>query len=52
MRRTRAAPARDHLELAGRLIDMEAGAQVSGSRFAYLKGDLVLLELALVRWAM
>ncbi len=42
---------RDHLELAGRLIDMEAGARLSGSRFAYLMGDLVLLELALVRWA-
>ena len=39
---------RDHLELAGGLIDMEAAARVSGSRFAYLKGDLVLLELALV----
>jgi seryl-tRNA synthetase len=45
-------PPRDHLELAGALIDMEAGARVAGSRFAYLKGDLVLLELALVRWAM
>src|SRR4051794_23559276 len=44
--------ARDHLELADGLIDMEAAAQVSGSRFAYLKGDLVLLELALVRWGM
>jgi seryl-tRNA synthetase len=43
---------RDHLELAGRLIDMEAGSKVSGPRFAFLKGDLVLLELALVRWAM
>jgi seryl-tRNA synthetase len=43
---------RDHLELAGELIDMEAGARVAGSRFAYLKGDLVLLELALVRWAL
>ncbi len=42
----------DHLELAGDLIDMEAGARVAGSRFAYLKGDLVLLEFALVRWAM
>jgi seryl-tRNA synthetase len=42
----------DHLELAGSLIDMEAGAKVAGSRFAYLKGDLVLLELALVRWAL
>jgi len=44
-------PARDHLELAGALIDMESAARVSGSRFAYLKGDLVLLELALVRWS-
>jgi seryl-tRNA synthetase len=43
---------RDHLELADRLIDMEAGARVAGSRFAYLKGDLVLLEMALVRWAL
>jgi seryl-tRNA synthetase len=43
---------RDHLELAGPLIDMEAAARVSGSRFAYLKGDLVMLELALVRWAL
>jgi seryl-tRNA synthetase len=43
---------RDHIELAGDLIDTEAGARVAGSRFAYLKGDLVLLEFALVRWAM
>jgi seryl-tRNA synthetase len=43
---------RDHLELAGAWIDMEAGAKVAGSRFAYLKGDLVLIELALVRWAL
>jgi seryl-tRNA synthetase len=45
-------PARDHLELAGELIDMDRGARLSGSRFAYLKGDLVMLELALVRWAL
>jgi seryl-tRNA synthetase len=31
---------------------MERGARLSGSRFAYLRGDLVLLELALVRYAM
>ena len=43
---------RDHLELAGGLIDMEAAARVSGSRFAYLKGDLVLVEMALVRYAL
>jgi seryl-tRNA synthetase len=44
---------RDHLKICTDLdlIDMEAGARVSGSRFAYLKGDLVLLELALVRYA-
>ena len=28
------------------------GARLSGSRFAYLRGDLVMLELALVRWAL
>jgi seryl-tRNA synthetase len=45
---------RDHLEIGGALglIEMEAGARVSGSRFAYLKGDLVMLELALVRFAL
>ena len=43
---------RDHLELAGELIDMEAGARVAGSRFAFLRGDLVMLEFALVRWAL
>jgi len=42
----------DHLELLGGLVDVEAGARVAGSRFAYLKGPLVLLELALVRWAL
>ncbi len=42
---------KDHLELLDGLVDMEAGARVSGSRFAYLKGPLVLLEFALVRWA-
>jgi seryl-tRNA synthetase len=43
---------RDHLELAGTAIDMERAARLSGARFAYLKGDLVLVELALVRWAL
>jgi seryl-tRNA synthetase len=47
-----AFPARDHLELAGAMIDMDRAASLSGSRFAYLKGDLVMLELALVRWAL
>jgi seryl-tRNA synthetase len=45
---------RDHLQIGGELglIEMEAAATLSGSRFAYLKGDLVLLELALVRFAL
>jgi len=43
---------RDHLELAGARIDMERGARLSGSRFAYLRGDLVRLELALVQWTL
>jgi seryl-tRNA synthetase len=43
---------RDHLDLAGPEIDMDRAARLSGSRFAYLKGDLVMLELALVRWAL
>jgi seryl-tRNA synthetase len=45
-------PVRDHLELAGERIDMERGARLSGSRFAYLRGDLARLELSLVSWAM
>jgi len=43
---------RDHLELAGEGIDMDRAARLSGARFAYLKGDLVMLELALVRWVL
>ncbi|MEA2228270.1 MAG: seryl-tRNA synthetase [Solirubrobacteraceae bacterium] len=43
---------RDHLALAGGLIDMERGARLSGSRFVYLRGDLVMLEFALVRWTL
>ncbi|MGI8505952.1 MAG: serine--tRNA ligase [Solirubrobacteraceae bacterium] len=46
------ATGRDHLELAGGMIDVERGARLSGSRFAYLRGGLVMLELALVRYAL
>jgi seryl-tRNA synthetase len=42
---------RDHLALAGPLIDTERGARTSGSRFAYLHGDLVRLHLALVQYS-
>lgn len=44
---------RDHVELGEILdiIDIERAAKVSGARFAYLKNDGVLLELALVKYA-
>jgi len=44
---------RDHLEIgeALGLIDIERAAKVSGSRFAYLMGDLVRLQMALVSFA-
>ncbi|HUK76009.1 MAG TPA: serine--tRNA ligase, partial [Thermoleophilia bacterium] len=47
-------PVKDHVDLGVALdvIDIERAAKVSGSRFAYLKGDLVLLELALVRYGL
>jgi seryl-tRNA synthetase len=45
---------KDHLELGIKLgmIDIERASKVSGSRFAYLKGDGVLLELALINFAL
>lgn len=45
---------KDHLELGEKLgiIDVERATKVSGARFAYLKGDAVLLEFALVQYAM
>ncbi len=46
------ARGRDHLELAGERIDMGRAARLSGSRFAYLRGELVMLELALVSYAL
>jgi seryl-tRNA synthetase len=50
--RVRGDGVRDHLELAGPMIDMDHAARLSGARFAYLKGDLVMVELALVRYAL
>jgi seryl-tRNA synthetase len=44
---------RDHLDLGldHGWIDVETAAETSGSRFAYLLGDLVLVQLALIRFA-
>jgi seryl-tRNA synthetase len=44
-------PPLDHMELAGRLIDVERASRTSGSRFGYLLGDVALLWLALNRFA-
>lgn len=45
---------KDHLELGEHLgiIDTRRAANVSGARFAYLKGDGVLLEFALFHYAL
>ncbi len=45
---------KDHLELGEKLdiIDIKCATKVSGARFAYLKGDAVLLEFALVQLAL
>jgi seryl-tRNA synthetase len=47
-------PARDHVALAEalQLVDFEAGAAVAGQKFYYLKNEGVLLEMALVQYAM
>jgi seryl-tRNA synthetase len=45
---------KDHVALAEtlQLVDFEAGASVAGQKFYYLKNEAVLLELALVQYAM
>jgi seryl-tRNA synthetase len=45
---------RDHVALAEMhdLVDFESAAKVTGQKFYYLKNELVLLELALVRFAL
>ncbi|HXF35606.1 MAG TPA: serine--tRNA ligase [Actinomycetota bacterium] len=47
-------PPLDHVALGERLglLDMERGAKVSGSRFVYLLGPAVLVQFALVRYAL
>lgn len=45
---------KDHVELGEALgiIDFDAGAKTTGSKFYFLRGDAVLLELGLVRYTM
>jgi len=44
---------KDHVTLGETLgvIDIERATKVSGTRFTYLKGDLVLMEFALIQYA-
>ena len=45
---------KDHVEIGDALgiIDFDAGAKTTGSKFYFLRGDAVLLELGLIRYAM
>src|SRR5215813_915173 len=47
-------PPKDHVALgeALDLVDFEAGASVAGQKFYFLKNEAVLLEMALVQYAM
>ncbi len=49
-----AFPPKDHVALAEALdlVDFEAGASVAGQKFYFLKNEAVLLELALIQYAM
>jgi len=49
-----AAPAHDHAMFGEQIgfVDTEHAAEMSGSRFAYLMREAVLVELALVQWVM
>ncbi|XP_068650991.1 serine--tRNA ligase, chloroplastic/mitochondrial isoform X2 [Aristolochia californica] len=44
---------KDHLQLGKEmdLFDFDAAAEVSGSKFYYLKNEAVLLEMGLINWA-
>ncbi len=48
------APPMDHADFGAAMgwVNGDKGAEVSGSRFAYLQREAVLLEFALVQWTM
>jgi len=47
-------PPKDHIDLAAQLglIDLERAAKVAGARFYYLRGDLVKLNYALIKFGL
>jgi seryl-tRNA synthetase len=50
----KAGPTKDHLDYATSRgwLDFDRGAKVAGAKFYYLKGDLALLENAVVQYAL
>lgn len=48
----RALPSHEEILTKLGLLDLEQAAKVSGARFYYLKGDLALLEQAMIRFAL
>lgn len=47
-------PVKDHVDLGQELdlFDFDAAAEVSGTKFYYLKNEAVLLEMGLINWAL
>ncbi|XP_071711705.1 serine--tRNA ligase, chloroplastic/mitochondrial-like isoform X1 [Rutidosis leptorrhynchoides] len=47
-------PIKDHVQLGKELdlFDFDAAAEVSGSKFYYLKNEATLLEMALINWTL
>ncbi|KAJ9545475.1 hypothetical protein OSB04_025182 [Centaurea solstitialis] len=47
-------PIKDHVQLGKELdlFDFDAAAEVSGSKFYYLKNEAVLLEMGLINWTL
>lgn len=45
---------KDHIEIGEKLgiIDMDSAGKVTGARFYYLKGELVLLQMALINYTL
>ncbi|KAF5746790.1 serine--tRNA ligase mitochondrial [Tripterygium wilfordii] len=47
-------PVKDHVQLGKELdiLDFDSAAEVSGSKFYYLKNEAVMLELGLINWTL
>ena len=50
--KNKASPSHEEILTKLGLLDMERAAKVTGARFYYLRGDLVLLEQALLKFAL